>query len=602
LRLSQLVVVLSGLAIGTADARPADGPGTTAIGGELRAWHKVTLTIDGPFAAESDVPSPCFDYALDVTFKHPSGLTYTVPGYFAADGQAADSGATAGTIWQAHLSPDLPGEWTYQVRFVKGTDAAVTGQGTPVAGIQGRTGTFRVEPTDKSGRDFRGRGRLQYVGEPYLKFAGSGEYFLKQGADAPENLLSYADFDGDFAHDGHKDQLVKTWAPHVGDWQPGDPSWQNGKGKGLIGALNYLASEGMNSISFLTLNIGGDDQNAFPYVSYDDYEHFDISRLAQWEVVFEHADRLGLFLHFKTQETENEMLLDNGEVGRQRSVYYRELVARFGHHLALNWNLGEENGALGQVNQSTEQRIAMTRWFEQHDPYRHLVVIHNGKSPADLLGDVSALTGYSLQTNRADFAEVHNQVVTWLRRSREAGRPWAVACDEPGDASHALVTDAEDPAHDNARRNALWGTLMAGGWGGEWYFGYQHPESDLTCQDWRSRDLWWDQCRVALEFFRDQQIPFWTMHEADALVGNPQHDAGTYAFAKDGELYLVFFVGGRCELDLSGVEGTFTVGWFNPRTGGELVKGEGVAGGGKVVLTPPREPEQDWLAVVRRQG
>ena len=44
------------------------------------------------------------------------------------------------------------------------------------------------------------------------------------------------------------------------------------------------------------------------------------------------------------EETENEMLLDNGEVGVERRLYYRDLIARFGHHLALNWNLGEENG------------------------------------------------------------------------------------------------------------------------------------------------------------------------------------------------------------------------------------------------------------------
>ncbi len=49
--------------------------------------------------------------------------------------------------------------------------------------------------------------------------------------------LAYADFDGPFKEDGHKDNLVKTWEPHMGDWRSGDPSWQDGKGKGLIGAI-----------------------------------------------------------------------------------------------------------------------------------------------------------------------------------------------------------------------------------------------------------------------------------------------------------------------------------------------------------------------------
>ncbi|AFO47546.1 hypothetical protein [Pseudomonas putida] len=62
----------------------------------------------------------------------------------------------------------------------------------------------------------------------------------------------------------------------------------------------------------------------------------------QWEIVFEHGTKLGMYLHFKTQEAENVNLLDDGHLGPQRKLYYRELIARFGHHLALNWKLGVE--------------------------------------------------------------------------------------------------------------------------------------------------------------------------------------------------------------------------------------------------------------------
>ena len=83
-----------------------------------------------------------------------------------------------------------------------------------------------------------------------------------------------------------------------------------------------------------------------------------------------------------------------------------------------------------------------------------------------------------------------------------------MACDEPGDASHALRPDNDaGNSHDDGRKNGLWGTLMAGGWGNEWYFGYQHAHSDLTCEDFRSRDRWWDYCRYALEFFKKHEIP-----------------------------------------------------------------------------------------------
>ena len=47
----------------------------------------------------------------------------------------------------------------------------------------------------------------------------------------------------------------------VRDWKAGDPTWSNGKGKGLIGALDYLAGKGVNAFSFLTYNAAGDGDN-----------------------------------------------------------------------------------------------------------------------------------------------------------------------------------------------------------------------------------------------------------------------------------------------------------------------------------------------------
>ncbi|MEZ5302852.1 MAG: DUF5060 domain-containing protein [Verrucomicrobiales bacterium] len=244
--------------------RQADGDGSVEVSGELKQWHKVTLTLDGPFAHERDnQPNPFADYELRVLFKHESGEpSYVVPGYFAADGDAGETSAECGTKWRAHLSPDKPGTWTYTIQFRAGTKAAM-GYKTaskPVAILDGKKGSFAVAASDKSGRDLRGIGRLQYVGGHHLRFAGSGEYFLKAGADAPETLLAYADFDNTVATKPGKAPL-KTFAAHVRDWRPGDPAWQGGKGKGLVGAINYLSGKGANAFSFLPYNVGGDGDN-----------------------------------------------------------------------------------------------------------------------------------------------------------------------------------------------------------------------------------------------------------------------------------------------------------------------------------------------------
>jgi len=600
------------------------------VSGEVRQWHKVTLTIDGPFARERDArPNPFLDYRLTVRFRHESGTpSYDVPGYFAADGNAGETSAEEGTKWRAHLSPDEPGRWTWRASFVKGPRAAVDPKATveAVAGVDGAVGSFDVLPTDKTGRDFRAHGRLRYVGGHYLRFAGSGAFFLKAGADAPETLLAFADFDGTVAT--KKEAPLKTWSPHVRDFRPGDPTWKGGKGKGLVGALDYLASRGANAFSFLTYNAGGDGDNVWPFVERDSKLHYDCSKLDQWQVVFDHAQSLGLYLHFKTQETENDdqrlthertpgtvpEALDGGAVGVERRLYYRELVARFGYLLALNWNLGEEN------TQTPAEQRAMAEAFRELDPYGHLRVIHTHPGDQDLvytplLGEGSSLTGASLQ-NHWDIA--HQRVLKWRRASAKAGRPWVVANDEQGDAALGVPPDpgfegfsgrAEEKGgreydlHD-VRRHTLWGTLMAGGAGVEYYFGYLLPQNDLLCENWRSRERSWDFARIALDFFRDERIPFHEMEPADALVGNAAEDNSRYGFAKPGEIYLVYLPkGGSAELDLAGAPGRFTVAWLDPRKGGPLKSGpvSQVEGGRTAALgAPPSDPDDDWLAVVRR--
>ncbi len=363
--------------------REANGDGTVTISGELRQWHKINVDMAGPFAHEQDnTPNPFTDYRFDVTFTHADGASLTVPGYFAADGDAGNSGAQSGTVWRAHFAPPATGEWSYRVSFKTGEGAALsetavsetavsetavseTATNKALMPFDAVSGSFEVAATDKVAPDLRAKGQLRYVGKRYLQFAGTKQYFLKVGADAPETLLAYKDFDNTVAGNKKKAPL-KSWSAHVKDWRTGDPTWQNGKGKGLIGAINYLSGKGCNAFSFLTYNAGGDGDNVWPFIHRDDKLHYDCSKLDQWATVLEHGTSKGMYLHFKMQETENDdhtkraenqtfvpTCLDGGNLGPQRRLYCRELVARFAHNLALNWNLGEEN------TQTTAQQTAM---------------------------------------------------------------------------------------------------------------------------------------------------------------------------------------------------------------------------------------------------
>ena len=591
------------------------------IVGEQKKWHKITIALDGPETHEMARENPFLHYRLNVTFTH-QDHTYTVPGFYAADGDAAETGGDAGNQWQVRFAPDRTGEWEYQVSFRQGENIAVDPD--PMAGesagfMDGARGTFTVEDTDKSGEDNRAKGRLNYVGESYLQYEETGQHFIKLGVDAPENLLAYADFDAT----PDVFDLRKDWEPHRQDFAEDAREflWQGEKGMNLLGAINYLASEELNVFSCLTFNVDGDDRNVFPYLlrvsesAYTEYanvkEHkdawttlfqttrFDVSKLEQWERIFDYAERKGMFLHVKTHETETDHLMDQGSFGTEGKLYYRELIARFGHHLALNWNLGEEN------NQPIEEVKKVADYVHQLDPYHHHLVMHTFPNQddryEDLIGDQSPLTGASLQLSDQEFYDVHPRVLKWRAKSDATGRPWALAVDEPGSAKFALLPDAEDPEHTMARANALWGTLMAGGFGVEWYFGYNSPHSDLTCQDFRSRDDFWDQNRYARHFF-DRELPFWEMTPSDALT----KDTLSYCLAKEGEVYALYLRpgAGTTSIKLSASDQAFTVLWYDPRQGGELQRGsvETVTGGGWIeVGSPPSDNQRDWVVLLRKQ-
>ncbi|MEO9870996.1 ThuA domain-containing protein [Ekhidna sp.] len=603
------------------------------VSGELKKWHKVTLSFEGPELNEASVKNPFADYRLNVTFANGS-KSYTVPGFYAADGDAANSSASSGNIWQAHFSPDETGTWTYTTSFREGTDIAISTsptQGIPTS-FDGQTGTFDIAPSDKTGRDFRSTGRLEYVGEHYMQFAETGEYFFKVGADAPENTFAYEDFDATPNKSGRR----KSWSLHAADFDlndAGDYTWgaiqgdsARADGRELLGVVNYLANEGMNVFSFLTFSLDGDDDNVYPHLqlvndalSYDDVYHdrFDVSKLAQWERILEYADKKGMYMHFKTQETENDQKMDGGQLGRERKLYYRELISRFGHHLALNWNLGEENDIWQELSDPNNDIVkSYAQYIQELDPYDHNIVIHTYPGQQDevydeLVGPQSVLTGASVQTG---IGNVHNDVKRWVLDSRNAGKKWVVANDEQGGAQSGVTVDASYPDSqlpeprnnsDNrvaVRNQVLWGTMLAGGAGVEYYYGYQTGCDDLDCQDHRTRQSKWEDAKIALDFFNTYlQSSVIEMISNDELTT----DNGDYVFAKEGEIYAIYLPsGGSATLNLSSQTGSYEVKWYDPRNGGALQDGSltSISGGGSVSIgLPPSDPSSDWVALVTVQ-
>ncbi len=576
------------------------------VSGELKVWHTVTITFEGPDAAANGAPNPFRDYRLNVDFTHTAtGTSFTVPGFYAADGNAAETSASSGNKWRVRFAPDRGGEWRFVARFRAGPDVAMSLEpdAGSAAAFDGQSGSFHVGPSDKSGRDLRAKGRLDYAGQHHFRHAGSGEYFLKGGADSPENFLAYFEFDNTFDTEARfnegtneKGKFVHQYRPHAADYRPGDPTWGGGKGKNIIGALNYLASKGMNSVYFLTYNIdGGDGKDVWMWTSPEVRDRYDCSKLDQWEIVFSHMTARGIMLHVVTQETENDRKL-GGSPGLNpiRRLYYRELVARFAHHPAIVWNLGEEN------NTPEADRKEISAYIRELDPYDHPITVHshNNRARQDYAGILGApnFEATSIQGRMEDY---NDDAIYFRRASADAGRPWAVFGDEQPSAQAGVLPDTEDPDHDIPRKYALWGNLMGGGAGVEWYFGYRYPHMDLNCEDWRSRDKMWDLTRYGLEFFR-QHLPFWEMQPANDLA---QGGKEVRVLAKEGEIYAVYLTnGGTAGLRIPA--GSYSVKWYNPRAGGDLQDGSirTIIGPGLRSLgRPPSDPSKDWAVLIRRQ-
>jgi hypothetical protein len=146
---------------------------------------------------------------------------------------------------------------------------------------------------------------------------------------------------------------LHDFSAHRNDWRSTDPyfthSTTGADSQGLIGAINYLGEKGVSSVYFLPMNVGGDGLEPYPFVGAENTtfnkSHYDISKLYQWNIVLNHAQEKGVALNIVLSETEpaNGQWLDNGEMGVERRLFFRELVARFGYLLAVKWNLEEGN-------------------------------------------------------------------------------------------------------------------------------------------------------------------------------------------------------------------------------------------------------------------
>lgn len=579
-----------------APTTPPSDEGT--VSGILTKWHPITVSFAGPTVNESDeTPNPFLGYRLQVTFTGPSGQVYNVPGFFAGDG----NGMGTGNAWQVRFSADEAGEWSYRASFRTGNNVAIDlnpNAGSPTS-FDNAGGIFTVAGLDGNAAGFLRWGRLAYTGGHYLKFA-DGPYWIKGGIDSPENFFGFADFDNTI--DQGCKGIIHQYPSHMADWQIGDPTWNNGKGKGIIGAFNYLNSQRVNSIYFLPMNLGGDGCETYPFVgasgSTFDNTHYDISKLHQWNIAMNHAQEQGIALHFVLNETEsgNENWLDNGSLGVERKLFYRELIARFGYIMAIKWNLSEENDFSSANLQAFADYISQLDWAE------HQLTVHTKPNALGLYDPLLGNANFDTTSIQYDPNRAGQHVETMWERSANAGRPWVIDMDENNPAGTGLT----DSNADDLRKRVLYDVYFSGGQI-EWYFGYHNLPlgGDMKTEDFRTRQAMYGYMWHARNFMQTH-LPFWEMAPADQLLaGEDGAFGGGEVFAKVGDSYAVYLPeasNSNATLDLAGAAGQFEKRWFNPRTGEFAGTTEIVSGNQTLTIgLPPADTGNDWVLLVKKK-
>jgi hypothetical protein len=155
--------------------------------------------------------------------------------------------------------------------------------------------------------------------------------------------------------------------------------------------------------------------------------------------------------------------------------------------------------------------------------------------------------------------------------------------------------------------------LQAGGAGVEYYFGYSYENSDLTCQDYASREKMWQQSKYALDFFRNNNIPFQDMESSknmNSLVPvKLLPTSPDWLLSQSNSIRHVIYrkVGNASGATVTGLPvGRYDVNWYNPRTGGVLQRGTiwtlTVTDSAQFMSygAPPNTPTLDWVIYIRR--
>lgn len=109
----------------------------------------------------------------------------------------------------------------------------------------------------------------------------------------------------------------------------------------------------------------------------------------------------------------------------------------------------------------------------------------------------------------------------------------------------------------------------------------------------------WNQSRYALEFFSQNEVPFWSMKNANELTSGRNRGLATV----DPKIVVIYSKrGSPTPIDLSNITARFySADWYDPRNGGQLIPSNQSYQSGSVLAIPRPVGEDldDWVLLLQ---
>lgn len=518
----------------------------------------MVLAFTGPIAGESSMvdpgtyraPSTFADYRCDLVISpsdmqnsSASQVKRVVPCYYSGTGNAANTGDTGGFIWQCLVRIDANATpFTWNVSFVQGTNVAATtfasgSRGSPGDFFNGQSGIFAPPAATAPTRSKQLDASLFWTGIDALDF------------------LDYSDFDGVVTTN-----QTSTYSSFVNDTDSTSAvTWGGGRGLGIMGVLARIgANYNCNIVSFKTLS---DDVS--PFVDLSDLLVFDISKLAQWEVVLAYAVKMGISVLLNLQA---QRIADVDE----RSVYIREMVARFGNFVAAF--------VVDSLETATAIRSLTVSGADSRDETMTILWEIDGSTsqvePVSVSDD-AGLNGVILLMSNATTSYQYNLTMSWKTTNPSL---------------HIIsIVSLTDSSYSSFESKNLWANAFAGG-SGVLIQSYNGQAEDLGLASILTETV----ADVTSAILHSIALQSPLKPNQDFLLND---DIETWCLAdSDLNVVLIYLSEGSGVVSLSLDQSSYTVEWIDPMSGIRVNETDDiVVSVDSSILSSPSN-STDWIA------